>query len=173
MQILIVTPIHPVQIAEMIDFLYRKYNEHNNIFSIQSMALLAEETLQKEYNSTTFLFATEIRKNSKLLLTDDRYQRGVEIVFGNLDKNTNIKFDHVIGYTGHYSDGNGETFDPYLMKAKEMIDGVLIEQNLPIIEWYTPEDCEHIFPTLHHLEKFLDVLEVKKVELQPKPVESN
>ena len=47
MNILILTPIHPMQIAEMIDFLVPYNIDGNELFSVQSMALLAEATLNK------------------------------------------------------------------------------------------------------------------------------
>jgi hypothetical protein len=91
-----------------------------------------------------------------------------------LDKNTKIKFDHIIAYTGHYGENDDETkFDPYLDKSTAVMNEVFTEKGVPLIEWYSHNDCEHTFPSLHHLEKFLDVLGVEKDELQPEPTEGN
>ena len=173
MQILVLTPIHPMQIAEMIDFFYGKYKNSVDLYSIQSMALLAEETLQKEYIPTNYVYAAEICKNPNLAMNTENKKR-VQIIFGNLDKNTKIQFDRIIGYTGHYGESDDETkFDPYLDKSTSVMNAVFKEKNVEPIVWYSSEDCEHIFPTLHHLEKFLDVLGVEKDELQSEPAKSN
>ena len=173
MQILVLTPTHPMQIAEMIDFFYGKYKNSVDLYSIQSMALLAEETLQKEYIPTNFVYAAEVRKNASLI-KNDKYKKRVQIVFSNLDKNTNINFDRIIGYTGHFGESEeNKEFDPYLNKSISIMNSVFVDKNIEPIDWYTKNDCEHIFPTLHHLEKFLDVLGVEKDELQFKSTESN
>jgi hypothetical protein len=172
MQILVLTPIHPMQIAEMIDFFYKKYKNSVDLYSVQSMALLAEETLQKEYIPTNYVYAAEIRKNPHLAM-NDKYKKRVQIIFGNLDKNTKIKFDRIIAYTGHYGETEEKEFDSYLLKNAATMNAVFKEQHLEPIDWYNIEDAEHLFPTLHHLEKFLDVIGVEKDELQPKSATSN
>ena len=173
MQILVLTPIHPMQIAEMIDFFYGKYKNSVDLYSIQSMALLAEETLQKEYIPTNYIYAAEIRKNPNLVM-NTKYKKRVQIIFGNLDKHTKIKFDRIIGYTGRYGQNENEVkFDAYLDKSTAVMNEVFTEKDVSPIEWYTQEDCEHIFPTLHHLETFLDVIGVEKDELQSKSTKSN
>jgi hypothetical protein len=172
MQILVLTPIHPMQIAEMIDFFYGKYKNSVDLYSIQSMALLAEETLQKEYIPTNYVYAAEIRKNPQLAMNTP-YKKRVQIIFGNLDKNTKIKFDRIIAYTGHYGETEEKEFDSYLSKSVSTMNAVFIEKNIEPIAWYEQEDAEHTFPTLHHLEKFLDVLGVEKDELQSKSAASN
>ena len=172
MQILVLTPIHPMQIAEMTDFLYLKYSECVDLYSVQSMALLAEETLQKEYIPTTYVYAAEIRKNPNLVMNTP-YKKRVQIVFGNLDKNTKIKFDHIIAYSGHYGENDDNIFDPYLQKSVIPMNSVFEDKNVSPIQWYQPEDAEHIFPTLHHIEKFLDVIGVEKNELQSKSAKSD
>ena len=173
MQILIVTPIHPVQIAEMIDFLYAKYKNSVNLYSIQSMALLAEETLQKEYIPTNFVYAAELRKNPSLAISNNNNKKRVQIIFGNLDKNTKLNFDKIIAYTGHFGESEDKEFDSYLNKSTPIMNEVFVNKGITPITWYTQDDCEHTFPTLHHLEKFLDVVGVEKDELQSKPTENN
>lgn len=158
MKILIVTPIHPTQIAEMITF-FKDYPENLDILSIQSMALLAEETLNKNYPITNFIYAAECRKNPKLL----KLVKENQIIFGNLSKTNKIKFDHIIGYTSNIT--QGEIFDPYLEQAKTIADPVFKQQGHDAIDWYSVEDCEHIFPTLHHLEVFLKTLGITKQEV--------
>lgn len=173
MQILVLTPVHPVQIAEMIDFFYGKYKNSVDLYSIQSMALLAEETLQKEYIPTNYVYAAEIRKNPQLAMNIAPHKKRVQIIFGNLDKNTKIKFDRIIAYTGHYGETEEKEFDSYLSKSISAMNTVFIEKNIEPITWYEQDDAEHTFPTLHHLEKFLDVMGVEKDELQLKPATSN
>ena len=172
MQILVLTPIHPMQIAEMVDYLYPRYNGAVELYSIQSMALLAEETLQKEYIPTTYVYAAEIRRNPNLVMNTP-YKKRVQIIFGNLDKNTKIKFDHILAFSSHYGENEDQIFDSYLQKSEAAMNAVFAEQNVTPIEWYKQEDAEHTFPTLHHLEKFLDVIGVEKNELQSKSAKSD
>lgn len=163
MNILIVTPMHPMQIAEIGNELYKNC-KNAEIYSLQSMALLAEETLQKEYVPTMFVYAAETRKHPHLIsanINDDK----IHIVYGNLDKNTDIKFDHVIGYTSNYGNGTVDLFDPYIEQMAHCMDSVFLEKKLEPIKWYTKEDCTYIFPTIKHLIKFLQTLGVKANEL--------
>ena len=163
MNILILTPIHPMQIAEMIDFLVPYNIDGNELFSVQSMALLAEETLNKNYIPTTFTYATEIRKHPKLAFKS-KSNSTIRIYYGNLDKNTNIKFDHILAYTNHYSETeDNHNFDIYLENAATLMNPTFNKMNIKPIEWYTIDDAEHIFPSLHHLATMLEALGVNKV----------
>ena len=91
MNILILTPSHPAQIAEMIDFLAPYNTEENDIFSVQSMALLGEETFKnKHYLPLMFTFAAEVRKKPKLCLRKEKGKRKNIIIYGNLDSHTEI-----------------------------------------------------------------------------------
>lgn len=165
MQILVVTPVHPMQIAEMAMF-FKNYWDNNNVLSLQAMALLAEETLEKNYTITNFIYAAEARKNNSILLTNAEYKREHQIIFGNLSKTNSIKFDHVIGFTSNVTQTDGTDFDPYLIKSKALVDNIFSANNIEPIDWYTESDCEHIFPTLHHLELFLKTIGIKKDEIK-------
>ena len=156
MNILILTSTHAMDVAETIDTLYNNCNEHNNLYSVQAFALLAEETLEQKYIPTFFTYAAEVRKKPGLV----KFINGKNtIVFGNIDKNTKIKFDHIIGVKPNYSEG--DVFDPYLQDRKDVMDEVFTQHNVKPIEWFTPEDCDYIFPSLHHLLIFLKKLGVK------------
>ena len=163
MNILILTPIHPIQIAEMLDFLSKYYIDENDIFSIQSMALLGEEIYKdKHYMPLTFTYAAEVRKNPKLCLRKERKNRKNIIIYGNLDRNTDMKFDHIFGYSG-MDNKEGDGFDPYLDQGKRIYDEIFDDLKIKRIDWYKSDDAHHIFPTLHHLGVMLDTLGVKKI----------
>ena len=164
MNILILTPIHPMQIAEMMDFLAPYQTEENDIFSVQSMALLGEQTFKKHYLPLNYTYAAEIRKNPKLCLRKEKGKRKHIIIYGNLDKNTDMKFDHILAYDGHHVN-NDEVFDSYLDKSKEIFDTTFDNLKIKRINWYTLDEAHHQFPTLHHLGVMLDTLGVKKINV--------
>ena len=66
MNILVITPIHPVQIIQNGQDLYNALGEDIDIFSIQAMALLYE-SLGQNYIVSNYLFTDAIRNNTKLL----------------------------------------------------------------------------------------------------------
>jgi hypothetical protein len=163
MNILILTPTHPVQIAEMINFMSQYYNEENDIFSVQSMALLGEETFRKHhFMPLNFTYAAEVRNNPKLCLRKERGRRKNIIIYGNLDRNTDMKFDHILGFSSMDHKEGDDTFDGYLKEGQKMYDEVFDNLKIKRIDWYKKEDAHHIFPTLHHLEVMLNTLGVKK-----------
>ena len=176
MNILILTPIHPIQIAEMLDFLSKYYIDENDIFSVQSMALLGEELYkERHYTSLNFTYAAEVRKNPKLCLRKERKGRKNIIIYGNLDRNTDMKFDHILGFTS-MDNKEGAGFDPYLEHSKKIYDEIFDNLKIKRIDWYKKEDAHHIFPTLHHLGVMLETLGVNKVvddELQRETTEGN
>ena len=178
MNILILTPIHPIQIAEMINFVSKYYTDENDIFSLQSMALLGEEVYQDQkqtYLPLMYTYATAIRKNPKLMLRKERKNRKNIIIYGNLDRNTDMKFDHILAFSS-MDNQEGEGFDEYLEKSKKLFEKSFTDTTNKPIKWYTIEDAHHQFPTLHHLEIMLKTLGVNKVvddELQRETTESN
>ena len=162
MNILILTPIHPVQIAEMINFLAPYYTDKNNIFSIQAMGLLGEELFKddkKHYLPLTFSYTAEVRKRPELCFTKDRQ---FNIFYGNLDRNTNIKFDHILAFSSMDNKEGDERFDGYLEKGNKIYGEVFDNLNVERIQWYTIEDAHHRFPTLRHLAVMLKTLGVEK-----------
>ena len=177
MNILILTPTHPIQIAEMINFISKYYTDENDIFSLQSMALLGEEVYQDQkqtYLPLMYTYATAIRKNPKLMLRKERKNRKNIIIYGNLDRNTDMKFDHILAYSS--MDKEGEGFDEYLEKSKKLFEKFFTDTTNKPIKWYTIEDAHHQFPTLRHLEIMLKTLGVNKVvydELQRETTESD
>lgn len=178
MNILILTPIHPIQIAEMINFVSKYYVDENDIFSLQAMALLGEEVYQNQnqsYLPLMYSYATAVRKNPKLMLRKERNNRKNIIIYGNLDRNTDMKFDHILAYSGMDSK-EGAGFDDYLTKSKELFDKSFTDKTFKPINWYTIEDAHHQFPTLRHLGIMLKTLGIKEIandELQREATESN
>ena len=65
MNILIITPIHPMQITEM-NYLYALCEDTCEVFSAQAMALLYEETFGSPYPVVNATFADTCRKNKKM-----------------------------------------------------------------------------------------------------------
>ena len=165
MNILILTPVHPVQIAEMINFISKYYVDENDIFSLQSMALLGEEVYQDQkqtYLPLMYTYATAIRNNPKLMLRKEKGKRKNIIIYGNLDRNTDMKFDHILAYSG-MDNQEGAGFDDYLEHSKKLFEKSFTDTTNKPIKWYTIEDAHHQFPTLHHLEIMLKTLGVNKV----------
>ena len=171
MNILVLTTTHPLDVAEAINELYNTFDEHNNLYSVQAFALLSEETFDKHYIPTMYTFAAEVRRNPKLIY-NHIHSRENTIVFGNLDKDTKIKFDHVVAVSPSLI-RETETFDQYLKNISPAMDEVFTNKKIKPINWYTTEDCEHVFPTYHHLFTFLNVIGVKSNELQSQPTECN
>lgn len=164
MNILILTPIHPIQIAEMINFISKYYTDENDIFSIQSMALLGEEVYQekdKTYLPLMYTYATAIRKNSKLMLRKEKGKRKNIIIYGNLDRNTDMKFDHILAFSS-MDNKEDSSFDPYLDASVRLFDKAFNNSKTKAINWYTIEDAHHQFPTLRHLGIMLETLGVNK-----------
>lgn len=165
MNILILTPTHPIQIAEMINFISKYYVDENDIFSLQSMALLGEEVYQNEqqtYLPLMYTYALAIRKNPKLMLRKEKNGRKNIIIYGNLDRNTDMKFDHILAFSS-MDNQEGAGFDDYLVKSNELFDKSFTDKTIKSIKWYTIEDAHHQFPTLHHLEIMLKTLGVNKI----------
>ena len=76
MNILILTPIHPMQIAEMLNFMSKYYNDENDIFSVQSMALLGEEIYKdNHYLPLLHTYTDAVRHNPKLMLRKEKGKR--------------------------------------------------------------------------------------------------
>ena len=166
MNILILTPVHPVQIAEMIDFISDYYVDENDIFSVQSMALLGEEIYQdrdKSYLPLMYTFASAVRSDATLTIHKEKKNRRNIIIYGNLDRNTNMKFDHIFAYSGMDNKPEEDRFDPYLDESKNLFDKEFESQHIKPIDWYTIDDAHHKFPTIHHLGVMLKTLGVKKV----------
>ena len=176
MNILILTPIHPMQIAEMLNFMSKYYNDENDIFSVQSMALLGEEIYKdNHYLPLLHTYTAAVRHNPKLMLRKEKGKRKHIIVYDNLDRNTDMKFDHILAYSG-MDNKEGDGFDPYLEQGKDLFVDAFKEQCIKPINWYTIEDAHHKFPTLHHLEVMLKTLGIKEIandELQREATEGN
>ena len=162
MNILILTSIHPVDITEIGQILYSSYDKESvEIFSIQAMSLLAE-SIQENKNSVTQESASDLKNKSYYLVNNQLFTTIIEknssylrknlnkkhlIVYGNLSKNTNIKFDYIISFKQDYSE-DIKNFDPYLDKTKSIFK----EQPL---SWYNRNDCEYHFYEKKHLLLFL------------------
>lgn len=149
MNILVITPIHPTQIVEL-NPLYKQYNGIANIVSPQALALAYEETFGNPYQVVNTFFVDAFKQNPKKLLKNTL---GNLIVYGNLDKNTPIKFDMIVGYAAPFMSID-DKFDKYLEAAEEQLRNT----DAPVIDWYSIEDAQYTFPTLQHLILFLDKL---------------
>lgn len=161
MNILILTPIHPSQIVEM-NALYKKYSKNNNIYSIQAMALLNEETFKTSYIVSNYIFTNEILNRPKLVNPKNKKYDNT-IIYGNIDKRTNIKFDHIIAFTSHIAENDLSSFDPYLNEANKIYEDFSNKnEKAQTPQYYTLEDAQHIFPTFHHLCTFLKACGIKE-----------
>ena len=169
MKILIVTPIHPLQIVEM-NYLYKFYGNSCEVFSPQAMALLYEETFGQPYPVVNATFVDTCRRNKRMFYKNNKKHL---IVYGNIDKNSPITFDHIISYTSHVSEN--EHWDPYLAAAEK----ALADTDAPKIDWYGVDDTTYTFPTIPHLTLFLHTLgispegEEEDATIQSTPTESD
>lgn len=162
MNILILTPIHPIQIAEMNE-LYKKFSQYNNVYSIQAMALLAE-SINMHYIPANISFTNKLKDNPHLLIPKDKTYEHT-IIYGNLDKRTNIKFDHIVAYTSHIAENETADFDLYLQESMKLMQKVYDETKNELAQspqYYSIEDAHYTFPTLHHLFVFLKSLGIKE-----------
>lgn len=153
MNILIITPTHPTQIAEFAS-LHKQYKDIANIISPQMLALVYEETFGNPYQVVNTFFVDAFKKNPKKMFKKTYNDL---IVYGNLDKDTDINFDVIVSYAAPFMDTE-EIFDKYLDAAEEQLKNT----DAPRINWYKPEDAQYKFPTLQHLMLFLDKLLKRK-----------
>ena len=150
MNILILTPIHPTQIEEM-GYLYSQWGEVASIASPQMLALVWSESTDLPYAVTNNHITNECKKKPKELFK--QYDKPNLIVFGNIDKNTKIKFDYILAYTSHFSEDE-TCWDLYLREVEKRLDNTDVER----VEWFDKTDAEYIFPTLYHLNLFLQTI---------------
>ena len=160
MKILILTQIHPVNVSYVYDELCHDYMEYNEVFSPQIMALLGEFSLkenEKDQKHSYRVLNAAFVKNAKAVIQKMNPLKPW-IWIGNCAKES-IKFDYILGFDGGKDYGNEEVFDRYIAADNAM----LAEKNLKI-NYYTKEDAEHFFPTIHHLKLFLNTIGVKRKE---------
>ena len=159
-RILILTQIHPVNIGYLYDEICSEYMEHNEVFSPQIMAILGELSLKENENdfkhSYRVLNAAFV-KNIKAAVQKMNPLKPW-IFIGNCAKDS-VKFDYILGFDGGADFGNNEIFDRYI----DIDNKQLTEKNLQI-NYYTKDDAEHFFPTVHHLKLFLNTLGIKRKE---------
>jgi hypothetical protein len=161
LKILILTQIHPVNVAYVYDEICSEYMDINEVFSPQIMALLGELSLKTDENDNVHsyrVFNAAFVKNIKAAVKKMNPLKPW-IFIGNCKKN-DIKFDHIIGFDGGEDFGNSEVFDRYVAKDNEL----LINNNMEPINYYTKDDVEYFFPSMHHLKIFLDTLNIKRKE---------
>ena len=144
LNILIVTPFHPMAIGEAL-WLYDYEGGSVNVFSPQSMALLAEETLGTKFLPQSLAYTKAIARKPSLCIE----ARKTNIVFGTIEKSTQIKWDYVLYFCPLYLDGQPD----YITKIKD-------EAVLP--QFYTKNDAEYCFNSIHHLSLFLETLGLEK-----------
>ncbi len=154
MNILVLTSIHPMQILDIAQGLHGRYDD-TEVFSIQEMALMFEEQNELPYPAANILLSQAFRttKGPKKWFKD----KTNNIIYGNLDKRSNMKFDMILAVAPAY--GNTDVFDDYLRKAREVFKD-FDEQ----VRWYSPEEAIYTFPSVHHLQVFLETLGLKERE---------
>ena len=160
-KILIVTQINPVNVAYVYDEICSSFVKDNEIFSPQIMALLGEYSLKENENdfkhSYRVLNAAFVKNIQEVIQKMNQLKPWIFI--GNCAKNSNIKFDYIIGFNGGEDFGNNEIFDFYI-KA----DNAALADSSMQIDYYTTQDVEMFFPTLNHLKLFLTTLGLKAKE---------
>ena len=157
MNILILTPTDPTSIVLCGQDLYNEYSEHNDLFSIQMMALLGE-TKPRDYVINNNWYAVEVRDNPRICIAKNTSYDNL-IVFGNCD-NKSIKFDHVITWDTIWKDFQDRE-DPYILKQEQDFEGPFRLMSIKPIRWYKRGDVEYSFPDWDHLRLFLKTLGVK------------
>lgn len=157
-KVLIVTQIHPLNVAYVYDEICRSFGEENDIFSPQIMALLGELSLKENADDTIHSYRVLNAAFVKNIHAAIQKMNPLKpwVFIGNCSKNTKIKFDHIVGFDGGEDFGNKDIFDYYIHKD----NALLTEKNLQI-DYYTKEDVEYFFPTIQHLKLFLSTVGVK------------
>lgn len=156
-KILILTQIHPVNVSYVYDEICSDYMEYNEIFSPQVMALLGELSLKEnpeDFKHSYRVLNAAFVKNIKAAIKKMNPLKPW-IFVGNCAKDS-IKFDYILGFNGGEDFGNNEVFDRYINADNKL----LTEKSLQI-NYYTPKDTEHFFPTIHHLKLFLKTIGIK------------
>ena len=152
MNILILSSTHPVHITDLYRELNIYYKDNNSIeiFSLQSLSLLAEETIKKNYLINDIIFGLELIAKPQLL---QKHNKKNLIVFGNIPKECDIKFDYIISYDSNELE---EEFKyDYIKKSNEIFKQFL-DENKVQLTWYNEQDSEYHLYTLRHLLLFLD-----------------
>lgn len=161
LKILILTQIHPVNVSYVYDEICSEYMDTNEVFSPQIMALLGELSLKENENDNVHSYRVlnaAFVKNAKAAI---RKMSPLKpwIFVGNCKK-SDVKFDYIIGFDGGEDFGNNEIFDRYIHKDNEL----LAANNIAPIDYYTKDDADYFFPSLHHLKVFLNTLNIKRKE---------
>ncbi len=146
MNILIVSPTHPIAITELTN-LYSFDNDTCSVYSPQALALLNEETFNKPFLISSYAFMESISKKPSLCIEPRKHN----IVFGNLIKSTAIKWNNIIYYKPLYL---SDEQDYTKIAEKEMPD-------FPAL--FTEADCEYTFNDIPHLRLFLKTLGFKEI----------
>ena len=117
MNVLIVSKTHPLNITELYKELNSYYIDNNNIeiFSLQGIALLAEEAMSKKYIINNIIFGLELISKPELVTKNNKKHL---IVFGNIPKECNIKFDYIISYD--LNELEEEFKDEYIIKSNNI-----------------------------------------------------
>ena len=157
-KILILTQIHPINVASIYDYIVSYFSDHNEVFSAQVMALLGELSLKENENdlfhSYRVLNAAFV-KNIKAAITKMSPLKPW-IFVGNCAKES-IKFDYILGIDGGEDFGNDNCFDHYIFRDNDL----LADKDMQI-NYYGREDAEYFFPTCDHLALFLTTIGLQK-----------
>ena len=156
-KILILTQIHPVNVAAVYDEILATFGQNNEVFSPQIMALLGELSLSEgpeDFKHSYRVLNAAFVKNCKAAVKKMNPLKPW-IFIGNCAKKT-IKFDHIIGFNGGEDFGSEEIFDHYIAADNAQ----LADKNMAI-DYYATHDAEYFFPTLAHLKLFLTTVGLK------------
>ena len=159
-KILILTQIHPINVASVYDEICRDFLDYNEVFSPQIMALLGELSLSEDENDFKHSYRVLNAAFVKNIKAAVRKMNPLKpwIFIGNCAKG-DIKFDYILGYDGGDDFGDDKEFDRYIARDNAQ----LAEKNMQI-RYYTKEDAELFFPTIEHLKLFLTTVGLKKGE---------
>jgi hypothetical protein len=159
-KILILTQIHPINVAAVYDEIASDFGVHNEVFSPQVMALLGEMSLKTDENDLFHsyrVFNAAFIKNIKAALQKMTPLKPW-IIVGNCSKD-NTNFDYILGFNGGEDFWKEDNFDSYIY----MDNNALKDKDMKI-NYYTAEDAEIFLPTMHHLKLFLSSIGIKENE---------
>ena len=159
MNILILSSTNPVDIIEMGNLLYKHVDETNtDIFSIQTMAFLAEHSFEYKYVPAMWSFAKAFAEQRKSIL---RLKKNRNLIcYGNLFTNTDIKFDYIVCYEPDAANGVNVFLDKSIELFNTSEDAKI--KTLSNEQWYSKDKVQYTFSSIRHLLVFLKTLKVLK-----------
>lgn len=157
MKVLVLTPINPALINDMIEAITKSEYLHDSQVDLIPLPLIATmESFVREidYLPVYFALTDSLRTDQKLNRTI--FNKKKSLTVGTLHKNT--KFDIIVGYRGIQEildDGAKRYEDSYLEMIKQDPDMEEFTKSLDLNNYYTWDDIEIELPSIHHLLLFL------------------